>query len=114
MVENIKFPTIYRKTLMNSHEKIRQQIRHILEEAINNFIKLQPETKTKQLKDNSKPLELGDPLTDVQMNQKANELGSDGRNAPAVSVQAGSTKGGSTSNTGQKTAKFTDKTRLAK
>jgi hypothetical protein len=55
-------------------------------ESVNNFLKKQKETRTRQLNDDSEGQRLGDPLTDVKMNQMANDLGSDGQNAPAITL----------------------------
>jgi hypothetical protein len=82
-------------------------------ESISNFIKPQPETATKQLADESKPEELGDPLFDVELNQMADDQGSDGANAPTVAVTAGGTKGGNGPDAGRHQANFTDKTKQA-
>jgi hypothetical protein len=82
-------------------------------ESVSNFLKKQKQTETKQLDDNSKDQDLGDPLTDVKMNEQADSLGSDGKNAPTVSVTAGTAKGGNGPETGQPKAQFHDKTSLA-
>jgi len=94
-------------------QKLRGYIRQMLEESVNNFIEKEKETTTKQLKDTSKPEVLGDPL-EVELNQLANELGSDGKNAPTVAVKAGGVKGGNDFATGKHKANFSDKTDLAK
>jgi len=47
------------------------------------------------------------------MNQMANELGSDGDNAPTVSVTAGAEKGGNGHEVGQRQANFKGKTNMA-
>jgi hypothetical protein len=93
-------------------EALRESIQLAIE-SISNFIKPQPETATKQLADESKPQELGDPLFDVEMNQMADDLGSDEANAPTVAVTAGGTKGGNGPEAGQHQANFKDKTKLA-
>jgi hypothetical protein len=107
------FPPIYGESNQMTPDQLRAHIRNVLNEAVNNYIESQPETKTKQLKDNSKSQNLGDPM-DVKLNQQANEFGSDEKNAPTVSVKAGATKGGSNATAGQKKASFTAKTTLAK
>jgi hypothetical protein len=96
-----------------TEQRLRAYIRQVLNEEVNNYQEKQPETATKQLDDNSTDKDLGDPLTDVKMNQKADDLGSDGKNAPAVSVTAGSAKGGKTPTAGQHQTKFSDKTKQA-
>ena len=98
---------------MGTEPEIRNYIRQVLTESVNNFIDKEEETATKQLDDASKPQDLGDPLTDVKMNTMANELGSDEKNAPTVSVKPGETKGGNGPETGQRKANFQDKTELA-
>ncbi len=98
---------------METEKEIRSYIRKIITEEINNFLKKELATATKQLEDNSKPTEIGDPF-DVKLNQMANELGSDGENAPTVSVKAGAVKGGSKSTAGQHQANFDGKTKQAK
>ena len=98
---------------MATEQEIRKYIRKVLSETVNNFLDKEEETNVKQLKDNSKSQNLGDPLSDVKMNQMANELGSDEANAPTVSVEAGSAKGGNGPKVGQRQANFKDKTRLA-
>lgn len=65
------------------NNKIRKYIRIVLEENINNFLDKEEETNTKQLTETSKSKVLGDPLN-VKLNQLADELGSDGDNAPKV------------------------------
>lgn len=98
---------------MMTEEKLRIHIRNVLNETVNNFLDKEEATKTKQIGDNTKSQVLGDPLTDVELNQNADELGSDGKNAPTVSVKPGSTKGGNGPTAGQSTAVFNDKTKLA-
>ncbi len=93
--------------------EFRQYIRKVLNEEVNNFLEKEEATSTKHLDDNSKGQVLGDPLIDVKMNQMANELGSDGKNAPTVSVTAGSEKGGNGPEVGQRQANFKDKTNMA-
>lgn len=95
---------------MNSINEFRKYIRKVLNEEVNNFLDKEKETDTKQLKDNSKSQNLGDPLSDVKMNQMADELGSDGTSAPTVSVTAGAEKGGEGFEVGQRQANFKDKT----
>lgn len=56
---------------------------------------------------------IGDPL-EVELNQQANELGSDGKNAPTVAVRPGKEKGGDDFHTGQRQANFSSKTSQAK
>jgi hypothetical protein len=115
ILKNLKtenFPLFMRKPMI-TEQQIRQRIRQILEEVVNNFLESQPETKTRQLKDNSKPEELGDPISDIEMNQRANETGSDST-SPTVSVKPGATQNGSDFTTGQKKANFSDKTKQAK
>lgn len=99
---------------MLSEQKLRSHIRNLLNEMVNNFLEKEKETTTKQLKDDSKSQVIGDPISDVSMNQMVNELGSDGKNAPTVSVKAGATKGGSNFNAGQHQANFSNKTIQAK
>jgi hypothetical protein len=101
------------KSNMTSINEIRTLIRKVLNEEVNNFLDKEEETATKQLKDNSKSQVLGDPLIDVKMNQMANELGSDGNNAPTVAVTSGSEKGGNGPEVGQRQANFKDKTNMA-
>ena len=91
-------------------DALRESIQLAME-SISNFIKPQPETATKQLDDNSKPQELGDPLFDIKMNQMADDQGSDEANAPTVAVTAGGTKGGNGPDAGQHQANFQDKTK---
>ena len=98
---------------MATQEEIRKYIRKVINEEVNNFLKKEEETATMQLKDNSKSQNLGDPLSDVKMNQMASELGSDEANAPTVSVEAGSAKGGNGPEVGQRQANFKDKTNMA-
>ena len=100
---------------MITENQLREHIRKFLAESteINNFLDKEAATETKQLADNSKPQELGDPLFDVEMNQMADQLGSDEANAPTVAVIAGGTKGGNGPTTGQHQANFTGKTKLA-
>jgi hypothetical protein len=101
------------KPFMTDEQKLRQHIRKVLNEEINNYLDKEEETNTRQLEDNSKPELIGDPL-DVELNQLADELGSDGDIAPAVAVKAGSVKGGNDFTTGQQQPQFADKTKLAK
>lgn len=95
---------------MTTKQEIREYIRKVLAESINNFIDIEEGTETKQLNDTSKSQSLGDPI-DIELNQMADELGSDGDNAPTVSVIAGAVKGGNGYNTGQHQANFSDKTK---
>lgn len=95
-----------------NYEQYQREMRLAIE-SVCNFLKKPKETETKQLDDNSKHKILGDPLTDVKMNQNANELGSDGKNAPTVSVTPGSAKGGDNFEAGQHKAQFKDRTKLA-
>lgn len=90
--------------------EFRKYIRKVLNEEVNNFLDKEKETDTKQLKDNSKSQNLGDPLSDVKMNQMADELGSDGDNSPTVFVTAGAENGGDGFEAGQRQANFKDKT----
>jgi hypothetical protein len=99
---------------MLTEQNLRKYIRKALRESINNFQEKEAETATKQLKDISKPQVIGDPLSDVKMNQKANELGSDKANAPTVAVAPGAKKGGNGPDTGKHQAKFSAKTKLVK
>lgn len=98
---------------MATEQKIRKYIRQVLSETVNNFLENEEATTTKQLDDNSKGRVLGDPLTDIKMNQMANELGSDGKNAPTVAVTSGAQKVGSEPEVGQRQANFKDKTSMA-
>jgi hypothetical protein len=98
---------------MLTENKLRQYIRKSLEESINNFLDKEPATATKQLNDTSKPQELGDPLTDVKLNQMADDQGSDEANSPTVSVATGGKKGGNGPEAGQHKSNFSDKTKLA-
>lgn len=93
--------------------EFRKYIRKVLNEEVNNFLDKEKETATKQLANNSKSQVIGDPLTDVKMNQMADELGSDEQNAPTVAVTPGATKGGQGHETGQRQANFSAKTKLA-
>ena|ERR1700744_17650 len=97
---------------MNAQTEMRKYIRKLLQESINNFIDKEEQTNTKQLKDTSAPQMLGDPLN-VELNQMADELGSDEANSPTVSAIAGEAKGGNEPTTGQHKAVFSDKTKLA-
>ncbi|MFL5762949.1 MAG: hypothetical protein ACJ77K_03335 [Bacteroidia bacterium] len=99
---------------MLTEDKLRLYIRKFLQESINNFLDKEPATATKQLKDTSKSQVLGDPISDVELNQMADDQGSDGTNAPTVSVKAGATKGGNGPETGQKKVAFSDKTKQTK
>jgi hypothetical protein len=96
---------------MNAEQKIRNQIRKMIAESINNFIEKEEETTTKQLKDTSKSQVIGDPL-DVELNQMADETGTDEKNAPTVSVTTGAKKGGNDFNSGQHKANFAAKTKI--
>lgn len=96
---------------MAIEKQIRKYIRQVLAEEINNFIDKEEETATKLLKDDSKFQSLGDPIADIEMNQLADELGSDGANAPTVSVTAGAEKVGHGLEAGQRQATFSDKTK---
>lgn len=80
-------------------------------ESVSNFLKSQSETTTKQLADNSKGQNLGDPL-DVKLNKMDGPTGSDSTE-PTVSVKVGSPKGGSKPTAGQRQANFSTKTELA-
>lgn len=91
---------------------LRTYIRKVLSENVNNYLDKEEETETEILADASDPTLLGDPL-DVKLNKRANELGSDGKNAPTVAVQAGKEKGGDDFHTGQHQANFSDKTTQA-
>ncbi len=96
---------------MNKDEKIlRDYIRKVLQEQVNNFLDKEEETDTKELDvaSNKENLLIGDPL-DVELNQLADNLGSDGKIAPALTVKAGSEKGRSDYNAGQKQAVFNGK-----
>ena len=97
---------------MLTESTLRQLIRQSLVETISNFITPQEETNTKQLKNSSTPTKLGDAIEDVSMNQKADDLGSDGNNAPTVSVKPGTSIGHGDSS-GQKKAIFSNKTKQA-
>ncbi|PBQ34026.1 hypothetical protein CNR22_20335 [Sphingobacteriaceae bacterium] len=98
---------------MNKLQEIRNLVRKTLMEGVNNFLQKDAETNTKQLEDNSKAQEFGDPISDIKMNQMANELGSDGQNAQTVAVKVGEAKGGNGPESGQRKANFQDKTELA-
>lgn len=78
----------------------------------NNFLDKEPAIETKQLSDNSKPELIGDPL-DVKLNQKANVLGSDGKNSPVVSVEAGAESTSEDEHAGQREPIFHEKTKMA-
>jgi hypothetical protein len=108
------FYPIYRKKTMLTERELRRLIRQTLKENISNFITPQKQTATKQLKDTSKSEIIGDPISDVKMNQNADNLGSYEANSPTVAVKAGATKGGKDYTTGQKQAKFSGKTTQAK
>lgn len=95
---------------MSNHEE--QNPMRLAIEAVSNFLKKQKQTETRQLDDHSESKELGDPISDVKMNQQGHELGSDGKNAPTVSVTAGQPKGGIGPDAGQRTAQFHDNTKL--
>jgi hypothetical protein len=98
-----------------SEQQLRRQIRQLLSETVNNFLDKEEETSTKKLTNPSpKPQVLGDPISDVEMNQLADEQGSDGTNAPTVAVKAGSTKSGTDFTAGKHKSSFQDKTTLAK
>ena len=96
---------------MITENQLRKHIRKVLEEEVNNFLDKE-ETATNQLRDASKPELIGDPMFDVEMNQMADELGSDEANAPTVAVVAGATKNGNGPTSGQRQANFKDKTKL--
>ena len=98
---------------MVTENQLRKHIRKVLEEEVNNFLDKEDATATKQLTNTSKPQELGDPISDVDMNQMADDQGSDEANAPTVAVTAGGIKGGSAPTAGQRKASFKDKTKLA-
>jgi hypothetical protein len=95
---------------METEHEIRDYIRNVLTESINNFLEKEKGTAIKELDNNSKAQELGDPILDTKMNKMANELGSDGENAPTVAVKAGSVKGGNGPEVGQRWANFKGKT----
>lgn len=97
---------------MNSREVMRRYVRKMLMETVNNFAEKEEETSTIELKDGSKPQVFGDSLN-VKLNQKANELGSDEKNSPTVSVSPGKRKGGKDYLTGQLQANFQNKTKQA-
>jgi hypothetical protein len=100
---------------MTDSQKLRRHVRQVLEEQINNFLQHEEETDTKQLKNTApKSQVIGDPVSDVEMNQLADELGSDEANAPTVAVKARGSRGGTDFTTGQPQANFEDKTELAK
>lgn len=98
---------------MDAQSALRKYIRSVLEESVNNFLDKEEATETNQLKDDSKPEVLGDPLFDIELNQMADNLGSDGDNLPTVSVVVGKIKGGNKPNAGQHQAVFSDKTEIA-
>jgi hypothetical protein len=98
---------------MTDEQKLRQHIRKVLNEEINNYLDKEEETNTKQLADTSKPQLIGDPIEDVELNQLADDLGSDGDIAPAVAVKAGPVKGGNDFTAGQPQPQFAEKTSLA-
>lgn len=108
--ENREAEKLVKETAKN---KIRKFIQQTLQEAICNFIEPQKETKTEQLTDTSTPEVIGDPISDVKMNQMDHNLGSDGKNAQTTSVKAGNAKGGNDYTAGQRRAIFSDKTKQA-
>lgn len=93
---------------------LRYTIRKAICEAVNNYLKHEPATHTKQLNGSTEGKIIGDPISDVKMNQQADNLGSDGKNAPTVSVKPGAAKGGTDFTAGQRAANFSDKTEQAK
>lgn len=93
-------------------EEIRTYIRQVLEEAICNFIKPQPETQTRQIEDDSESIELGDPLRDIKLNTMDGKTGSDST-SPTVSVTPGEARGGTDVAGGMRKPKFNPKTRQA-
>jgi hypothetical protein len=99
--------------MANMNNEDEQHPMRLAIESVNNFLRKQKETKTRQLDDNTEFKNLGEPIRDVKMNQLADELGSDGNNAPTVSVTAGAIKGGYGPETGQPKAQFHNKTKLA-
>lgn len=100
---------------MTDSQKFRRHVRKVLQEQINNFLQHEEETDTKQLKNTAlKSQVIGDPISDVEMNQLADDQGSDGDNAPTVAVKAGGSKDAADFTTGQPQANFEDKTELAK
>jgi hypothetical protein len=66
--------------------------------------------KPKQLSDTSEPKLIGDPLTDVDLNQMENESGSDEDAATAVAVKAGAPKAENDLTKGQRKTNFLSKT----
>jgi hypothetical protein len=77
---------------------------------MNKFDDVEESDKALTYKDPSKKIERpAQPLTNVKMNSKANQLGSDSNAAVAVKVNAGAAKGGSSHTAGQAKANFDSK-----
>lgn len=77
---------------------------------MNKFDDVEESDKALTYKDPSKKIERpAQPLTNVKMNSKANQLGSDSDAAVAVKVNAGAAKGGSSHTAGQAKANFDSK-----
>lgn len=92
--------------------QLRQLIHQTSNESVNNFLEKEPQTQTRQLDDNSKGEEIGDPISDVKMNQNDGKTGNDSTNPP-VSTRAGKVKGGNGFEPGEAKAVFAGKTEQA-
>jgi hypothetical protein len=90
-------------------EEIRKFIRKVLEESnISNFVKPEPkQTKTYELEEGEPGTEISDPLTEVKMNQNADNLGYNTFKAPIM------TNAGANGEKGQPKPVFKGKTEQA-
>lgn len=99
-----------------AENELVNKVRAILSETEakkpNNFLDKEEATNTKQLSNNSESQVIGDPLTDVKMNQLADDQGSDGDNAPTVSVTTGAETNSNDEHNGQKKPVFHAKTTM--